>query len=76
MSFIPKLIVHIRILNTILKRKRRILEIDRNKVNIVILPTKAPKKSRFNDAFLFNVLLTVRSKRKSKNKFRKNTKST
>lgn len=62
-------------LTSILKRKRKVFGIGKNKSKIVKLPTKLPKKIFFKEAFLLRVLLTVNKSKKSKNKLSKKTKS-
>lgn len=56
-------------------KKRKIDEIGKNNVNIVSEPIHAPKKILFMETFRFKVLLTVSKRLKSKNKFKRNTKS-
>ena len=60
----------------IFKINKRKEEIGKNKKKIVKEPTKAPKTSLFKEAFLFKVLFTVSKRTKSKNKFKRKTRST
>ena len=62
-------------LNIILKTKRISVVIGINNVNIEREPNKLPLNILFKEAFLFNVLFTVKRRIKSKNKFNKKTKS-
>ena len=75
LSFHPKLMKHIRKANNILNKNKRNVDIGRKRVKMLKDPKKDPKINRNKDAFLFNVLLTVRRRRKSNHKLRKKTKS-
>lgn len=48
---------------------------EKKRVKKEVDPSKAPRNILFKDAFLFKVLFTVKRRRKSKNKLRRNTKS-
>lgn len=58
------------------KINKRKEEIGKNKNKIVKEPIKAPNISLFKEAFLFKVLFTVSKRTKSKNKFKRKTRST
>lgn len=60
----------------IFKINKRKEEIGKNKNKIVKEPIKAPNIILFKEAFLFKVLFTVSKRTKSKNKFKRKTRST
>lgn len=66
---------HIKKLVKIFKRNRTIVVIGRNRNNMVKLPKRAPKNTRFRETLRFNVILTVNKSKKSKAKFKNPTKS-
>lgn len=59
-------------LKTILNRNKVILLKFKKRLKILIDPIKDPKNTFLNLTFLFKVILTVKSSRKSKKKFKKN----